>query len=108
MKRIRVALGILLVLAFVIQGLSCSARMMLGLFQDTTAGSDQATRGERRFHAVLGRLPARGVYGYRASGPLRIGEHQEVEGDDRAIAQYVTAQYTLARGSSTSARGVRS
>jgi hypothetical protein len=96
MSRIRVALGILLILGFVIQGLWLSALMMPALIRAAVAGKDPFARGEMRLRVILKSLPARGVYGYQASGPLKIGKNQEVEGDNRSISRYVLAQYTLA------------
>ena len=95
-KRLRVASGIVLVVAFALRDPGRSALMMAGLMQSGRPDADPVRLAERRFRRVVETLPPRGVFGYRARGSLKIGRNHELEGDDRSITAYVIAQYVLA------------
>src|SRR4051794_8157510 len=88
-RRFRVAAGIGLVLAFSLRTSFLSGFMVAGLLRAVPSGNDPIRRSERRFRPVEAILPPRGVFGYRASGPLKVGKNHELEGDGGSIARYV-------------------
>jgi hypothetical protein len=91
-RRLRVGAGIVLVLVFALRT-PCQEALLVpfGSFD-----KDPVSLAERRFLRLAETLPPRGVFGYRASGQLKLGRNHELEGDDRSIAGYVLAQYFLA------------
>src|SRR4051794_15833626 len=96
MTQVRVALGLILIPSLALLATIRTALLMAGLIGAGAIDTDSAVLAERRFRRVKDKLPPRGVYGFRALGPLRVGKNHEVEGDDRSITQYVLAQYALA------------
>ena len=95
--RIRVALSLGVVVVLAQLALVRGAEVPAGLIRlALAAGRDPITVAEGRFRWVMEALPARGVYGFRALGPLTIDRDQEIEGDDRSSARDVSAQYVLA------------
>jgi hypothetical protein len=95
-RRFRVAAGIVLVLALALRSFYLSLLTVGGWLCFGPTDNDPVRLIERRLRGVEERLPPRGVVGYRASGPLKVGSNHELEGDDRSIARYVVAQYVLA------------
>jgi hypothetical protein len=95
-RRLRVAAGIVLVLAFALRAGCLEALTVARSLGSGPSETDPVAFTEKRFRRVIDSLPPRGVVGYRPSGPLQVGKNHELEGDDRAIARYVIAQYVLA------------
>jgi hypothetical protein len=96
MNRLRVTLGLALILVFAARGFVLITWELRLAARGIGPETDMVTRAEARFRLVADRLPPRGVVGYRASGPLSIDRDYEIEGDDRSIGQFVLAQYALA------------
>jgi hypothetical protein len=91
-RRLRVGAGIVLVLVFALHA-PCQQALKLAAAGFTM---DPVVVAEKRYKRVMQTLPMQGVYGYRASGPLKIGKNFELEGLSGPIGQYVIAQYILA------------
>jgi hypothetical protein len=95
-RRLRVAAGIVLVLAFALRADCLEALAVTALLGSGPSGTDPVRLSELRFRRVSATLPPRGVVGYRPRSPLHVGKNHELEGDSQAIVRYVIAQYLLA------------
>jgi hypothetical protein len=95
-RRLRVAAGIVLVLAFALRADCLEALTVAASLGSGPSRTDPVTLSEIRFRRVIATLPPHGVVGYRPRSPLRVGKNQELEGDSGAIVRYVIAQYLLA------------
>jgi hypothetical protein len=95
-RRLRVAAGIALVLAFALWADCLEALTVVASLGSGPSRTDPVTLSEMRFRRVIATLPPRGVVGYRSRSPLRVGKNHELEGDSGAIVRYVIAQYLLA------------
>ena len=75
-RRFRIGTGIVLILGFALYA-PCRQAIKLASASFT---KDPAVLAERRYRRVIETLPPRGVYGYRAIGPLKIGRNYELDG----------------------------
>src|SRR4051794_30956984 len=88
-RRVRVAFGIALVVAFSALGSFETAMRLAGMALFVPTGKNPMLKSQARLRPLLDDLPPRGLVGYRARRPLKVGKHHELEGDSVAIVRYV-------------------